>query len=327
MKKIFVNLISCFIFKKKNRHHFRKKYLKNKKMELKNLCYEIKELNEKINYIENLIKSTTDITKLPPAKGLFRTVQLLNLDILIEIDAICRKHNISYWLDFGTLLGSVRHKGFIPWDDDVDVAMLYDDYIKFQEVIQKEEKNFIFKKIPSHIGKCLHKKFVPQTEREWIAFFNWEKQDKLYFANDIFPYYYLNDGITSEKAKEIISIIYSNKIKSYKKNELSLKGFVNVENEMNEEQKKLISHQKCKNIFLGTETINSKPIVFDINDIFPLIELNFEGHNFFVPNKYKKILYDYYGDYYVPEIYNSHLSFSELNTNDLENLCSYNEKK
>ena len=146
MKKIFVNLISCFIFKKKNRHHFRKKYLKNKKMELKNLCYEIKELNEKINYIENLIKSTTDITKLPPAKGLFRTVQLLNLDILIEIDAICRKHNISYWLDFGTLLGSVRHKGFIPWDDDVDVAMLYDDYIKFQEVIQKEEKNFIFKK-------------------------------------------------------------------------------------------------------------------------------------------------------------------------------------
>ena len=58
--------------------------------------------------------------------------------MLSVFDQICKKHNIKYWLSFGTLLGSVRHKGWIEWDGDMDVGMLYSDYYKFRYIIEKE---------------------------------------------------------------------------------------------------------------------------------------------------------------------------------------------
>ena len=60
-----------------------------------------------------------------------REVQLASLEILRKIDAVCSQEGIRYWAMYGTLIGAVRHHGFIPWDDDLDIAMPRPDYEKF----------------------------------------------------------------------------------------------------------------------------------------------------------------------------------------------------
>ena len=65
-------------------------------------------------------------------------VHSANLKILKEIDRICRKYKIQYALDAGTLIGAVRHKGFIPWDDDADIVFTRNQFEAFKKVVRRE---------------------------------------------------------------------------------------------------------------------------------------------------------------------------------------------
>ena len=80
--------------------------------------------------------------------GKLKKVQEILLGYLLEIDRICRKYDIRYFLAGGTLLGAIRHHGFIPWDDDADVMMLREDYDRFMQVVQKELPENIFVQVP-----------------------------------------------------------------------------------------------------------------------------------------------------------------------------------
>lgn len=73
-----------------------------------------------------------------------RQAQLVMLRMFKIIDYICRKHNLRYWMCSGTLLGAVRHQGFIPWDDDLDICMIREDYERFIAIAKKELPDDLF---------------------------------------------------------------------------------------------------------------------------------------------------------------------------------------
>lgn len=83
-----------------------------------------------------------------------RQIQMIELEMLMEVDRICKKCGIQYILDGGTLLGAVRHKGFIPWDDDADVAFLRSEYEKFRVACETEldTERFYFQDYRNTLG-------------------------------------------------------------------------------------------------------------------------------------------------------------------------------
>ncbi|WP_300385186.1 phosphorylcholine transferase LicD [Clostridium sp.] len=73
-----------------------------------------------------------------------KILQEHQLEMLKKVDEVCKKNNIEYFLTWGSALGAVRHGGFIPWDDDIDISMTWDNYKKFEKIAQKELGNKYF---------------------------------------------------------------------------------------------------------------------------------------------------------------------------------------
>lgn len=88
-----------------------------------------------------------------------RDVQEKILDVMKYIDTVCRKHNIVYFIMGGTALGAIRHRGFIPWDDDLDIFMTPAEYYKFRDAVHKENNaKFYLQEWSTVPGKLEHAK-------------------------------------------------------------------------------------------------------------------------------------------------------------------------
>ena len=89
-----------------------------------------------------MIKETTELReKYSPDGSKLRKEQLYLLDMLIDFDQFCTKHGIKYFLDSGTLIGAVRHNGFIPWDDDIDLLLFPKDYKKLISIASSNSES------------------------------------------------------------------------------------------------------------------------------------------------------------------------------------------
>lgn len=135
-----------------------------------------------------------------------RELQLAEAEMLHDFKVICEKHGLCYYIDFGTLLGAVRHQGFIPWDDDVDVTMPYNDYVKFLRVAQEEFGNKYFLQT-SETDKNYHFTFAKMRKNSTVLLdkyhIGWDIHHGVWL--DIFPIVEVNNGLELTLKKATVS--------------------------------------------------------------------------------------------------------------------------
>lgn len=114
-------------------------------------------------------------------------VQNILKELMREVDTFCRKRDINYYIIGGTLLGAVRHNGFIPWDDDIDIGMIREDYEKFLSVASEFSDAYEVKNYHNfnHCDYVITRIYIPNTYIDKATIRNTKLDKRLYF--DIFP--------------------------------------------------------------------------------------------------------------------------------------------
>lgn len=239
----------------------------------------------------------------------FEESRQIQFSILQYFDEFCRKHHLRYSLGEGTLIGAVRHKGFIPWDDDIDVIMLRDDYDKFISIYDGDKYSLKTMSRVENWRDCYSRlsdnntsvywDFAPgiSTHGIWIAIFpvdnipdddsEWErmrKESKL--LQMLCCAKYTEAMFKSKKAKffkPIIKLYTGMHSSSY---------FIN-------KAEKIIS--KYKNVPTKRRTVLAiwwaKYPAFSSEAFDDYIEMEFEGKKFYVIKGYDEYLRGQYGDY------------------------------
>lgn len=138
--------------------------------------------------------------------SLLPEVKQIELEILNIVDEFCRKNDIKYSLAYGTMLGAVRHKGFIPWDDDIDIFMLRSDYERFEKLwLEKSPKGYILEnaKINPNYTQCLTK-----IRKDNTCFLQ-SGEEKAEYHTGIFVDIFVLDRAANTKMQQKICTIYS----------------------------------------------------------------------------------------------------------------------
>lgn len=241
-----------------------------------------------------------------------KEIKQVLLNMLIEFDDYCNKHNLKYVLDFGTLLGAIRHHGFIPWDDDVDVSMPRTDYdrlIELQktnplndryklECIELNNSPYPFIKMIDSKTKIINSKSSLHTSL-WIDIFPIDgmrrtdkERNKDYKKKERYAFLLENACCQLGSGKTFLKKIVKFFVILYSK----IKGPYYYGN-------------KIRNIALSDNYDNANYVCmvvwgnFNVKNFltkeqyFDLIRVDFEGHMFNAPKEYDLHLRNTYGDY------------------------------
>ncbi|MDD7764372.1 MAG: LicD family protein [Peptoniphilaceae bacterium] len=232
------------------------------------------------------------------------------LEILKYIDNFCKKNSIKYFINYGTLLGAIRHKGFIPWDDDIDLMMSRKDYEKFIKLFEKDES--IYKVI--HLGndKKYFNNFLKVYDSSTVIEDNrnYKTYDVGIFV-DIFPYDNFNDlkAVNKTYFWESLKLLSFSKKENIQYGDSKLKDFIryffwlifkNISPVYfaNKSEKLIKKYSTEKGKFYGVLSSKFKEKeVFNENVFEKLITLEFEGIQLPAPKEYDKILTQYYENY------------------------------
>lgn len=258
---------------------------------VEHLQKQVNELTLTVETLYTLLNYSVDITRIPPAGGDLRMLQTADAVLLGIFHQICEKHGVLYWLDYGTLLGAVRHGGFVPWDDDLDVGMLRKDYDMIAGILREELEQYGF------------------TVNQGVGYY--EQIIRVLYKDtpvqlDIWPYDFYDKNVREEaERKELsknIKLCNQKFYETYKLSDIkegisqfSGKALMEFQREIIFKRRTAVRPQA---VFGGSEVITyPEPNIFPYETVFPLHTVSFEEITLKIPHIEKEYLRCIYGDY------------------------------
>lgn len=242
-------------------------------------------------------------------KSEINKLQKIQLSMLKDFDAVCQRHRISYQLFSGTALGAVRHKGFIPWDDDIDVVMLREDYERFFDSASKEldsNKYYVQREFSEHWPMFFSKlRLNGTTYIEKYHSHDARIHQGIYI--DIFPCDNLSDSRLMQKLQYIASKIVIAKslyARGYETNSTVKKCFMQFCRILPTEPFKRLCIRRNDSSSLKVHTFFGGGKKFERSIFFrewfeQSVKMRFEDSEFPVSAHYDEMLRVMYGDYMV----------------------------
>ena len=230
----------------------------------------------------------------------------ISLDILIDVAEYCTKHNLRYYLSVGTLLGAVRHKGYIPWDDDIDIMMPRPDYQKFLDNYDGK-----YKLLKPEEGMLYYAKAYDPDTIKYEPGVDYKKNKPYGVDIDIFPL----DGMVDDKEK--LDKIYkldtflemllrlSNQPIFYRKNPLKcinriIPRIIGSKNLVKMIEKNASQYDYDNSDYVVRMRWSPHGFTGALpKEVYEPIIGEFEGHEFIIPKGYDKWLRAFYGDDYM----------------------------
>ena len=257
-----------------------------------------------------------------------RKFQLTLVEILDEIVRLCKKHNLTYFLLAGSALGAVRHAGFIPWDDDIDIGMPREDYEKLIKIALDELDDKYFLDCYK-TNKYAHLGFMKIKKNGTSAITDYSKirRDHDGFSIDIFPIDYnqnkdsLGVSLVAHLTRSILEVIkvrnHNISFKGMRHKIICLPFFLLTNYRIQKIVNYLYQKDNKKehiNCAIYSNIYHYKKDIYPYDVVFPAKEVTFEGKKYYVYHDVDKYLTGLYGDYMkLPKEENrvSH-SFSKL---------------